>query len=54
MEAWVIGDQNVLDVIRMIQEKRFLRPQAKIGNVAILRSEILKKRQRTFAVGEQA
>ena len=42
MEAWMIGDQNVLDVIRMIQEKRFLRAKSKIGNVAILRREILK------------
>ena len=53
MKAWVIGDQNVLDVVRMIQEKRFLRTETKIGNVAILRGEVLKKWQRTFAIGEQ-
>jgi hypothetical protein len=54
MKARVMSDQNVLDVVRMIQEKRFLRTEAKVGNVAKLRREILKKRQRTFAVSEQA
>jgi len=53
MEAGVIRDQNVLDVIRMIQEKRFLRTKAKIGNVAKLRGQILKKRERTLAVSKQ-
>jgi hypothetical protein len=54
MKAGVIGDQNVLDVIRMIQEKSLLRTEPKIGKVAKLRREILKKRQRAFAIGEQA
>jgi len=38
----------------MIQEKRLLRTEPKIGKVAKLRREILKKRQRAFAIGEQA
>ena len=54
VKALVVGDQNVFDVIRMIYEKRFLRAEAKIGNVAILRREVLEKRQRAFAVCEQA
>jgi hypothetical protein len=53
MKARVIRDQNVLDVIRVIQEKRLLRTETKIGKIAKLGREILKKRQRTFAIGEQ-
>jgi hypothetical protein len=53
MKVLVISHQDVFDMVRMIYEKCFLRAEPKIGNVAILRGEVLEERQRAAAVGEQ-
>jgi len=44
MKAMMPGYQDLPDVIRIIQKKRFLRPEAKIRNVTILLGEISERR----------
>src|SRR4030095_4802143 len=49
-EALIVRDQNILDVVRMIEEKRLLRANLEVSNIAIALREVLKIRERTATV----
>ncbi len=53
-EVVIICDQDIFDVVGMVQEKRFLWPQFEIGDITILRGQVLKERQRPATVSKQA
>ena len=45
MEVLVVRDQDILNVVRVIEEKRLLRPNLEVSDISVAR-QVLKIRQR--------